>query len=723
MVKNAIKVYARLKPEKNRSRITNYEIQRRPEKHLDQDILKLSAPHKNHEYIDHRPESWNFSFYKIFEEDTSQESIFQDVAQPVIQSVLDGYNGTIFAYGQTGSGKTYSITGKLEIDVDQGIIPRTLGYIFDGIEKHPENVYSVEVAYLEIYNENGYDLLDRKQQHECPVTRLEDLPRVTIQEDEAGKLHMKNLTFHCVNDESEAFELLTIGNSNRATSETPMNPSSSRSHCIFTIVISTKQFQESRYKRTKIHMVDLAGSERVYKCAISGTILTEAKHINLSLHYLEQVIVCLGQENVGHIPYRNSLLTAILRDSLGGNCLTTMLATLNVASLNLEESVSTCRFAQRVALIRNDVNLIVESDIQCENRLLKLENERLRKQIEILSNYSNHTVQNNKELNYEEREELNIQIKKFLKSNKEILWDFDPRKIKFCLEKLKENINAMCKKKICLKSSFSQTEKIKCLEAKSALVGSSAEEFRPASDSNASIKLQSNKINNNDNISKRSKKSCNDTIQVVKTPHERDCFKIEVHNFPSTVIDGARDNQSSKTENTKPVRKKKLQTIEKPDIIAKSQSVDINEYDSFPIKLKSQTKSINLNDMLENSAKPLVDNSIQDILKLNNDIKVDNLLKKKLSPNQTNAYVDQIQLTPTTDLRESLQYMEYPDFLTDTSNRFSEEYDKITEDIVDAEVITDNDQEFINSLPLTGDPEIDDEIIAFYKAKRSGSLY
>ncbi|XP_076682632.1 kinesin-like protein KIF6 [Andrena cerasifolii] len=429
MARNAIKVYARLKPEKNRRNVLNYEVHHRPKEHLEEDFLRLLTPaQKTKEYPDNRAESWSFSFFQIFEESTRQEDVFEDVARPVVESALDGYNGTIFAYGQTASGKTYTITGDQRSYDDRGIISRCLQYLFDVIRKRPENVYSVEVAYLEIYNENGYDLLDRR----AAVTRLEDLPRVNVQEDEAGQLHLKNLTFHCVSSADEAMEMLLLGDDNRITAETPMNPQSSRSHCVFTIVVSIKQFGAERYKRAKVHLVDLAGSERVHKCSITGTILTEAKHINLSLHYLEQVIVCLGQESGGHVPYRNSLLTSILRDSLGGNCLTTMLANLSVTTLNVNETVSTCRFAQRVALVRNEAKVVLEKDTRSENALLRLENERLKEQIKEMAKQMS-----SEDLTAEDKGNLDSQIESFLESNTEIRWDHNPKKMQYCFESFK----------------------------------------------------------------------------------------------------------------------------------------------------------------------------------------------------------------------------------------------------------------------------------------------
>ncbi|KAI2542210.1 kinesin family member 6, partial [Homo sapiens] len=138
---------------------------------------------------------------------------------------------------------------------------------------------------------------------------------------------------------------------------TPMNQASTRSHCIFTIHLSSKEPGSATVRHAKLHLVDLAGSERVAKTGVGGHLLTEAKYINLSLHYLEQVIIALSEKHRSHIPYRNSMMTSVLRDSLGGNCMTTMIATLSLEKRNLDESISTCRFAQRVALIKNEAVL------------------------------------------------------------------------------------------------------------------------------------------------------------------------------------------------------------------------------------------------------------------------------------------------------------------------------------------------------------------------------
>ncbi|KAF4013362.1 hypothetical protein G4228_005014 [Cervus hanglu yarkandensis] len=309
-------------------------------------------------FVNNKRESYRFKFQRIFDQDAKQETIFENIAKPVAESVLAGYNGTIFAYGQTGSGKTFTITGGAERYSDRGIIPRTLSYIFEQLRKDSSKIYTTHISYLEIYNECGYDLLDPR--HEA--SSLEDLPKVTVLEDPDQNIHLKNLSLHQATTEEEALNLLFLGDTNRMIAETPMNQASTRSHCIFTIHLSSKEPGSATVRHAKLHLVDLAGSERVAKTGVGGQLLTEAKYINLSLHYLEQVIIALSEKHRWHIPYRNSMMTSVLRDSLGGNCMTTMIATLSLEKRNVDESISTCRFAQRVALIKNEAVLNEEID-------------------------------------------------------------------------------------------------------------------------------------------------------------------------------------------------------------------------------------------------------------------------------------------------------------------------------------------------------------------------
>ncbi|RKP02784.1 hypothetical protein CXG81DRAFT_10366, partial [Caulochytrium protostelioides] len=296
--------------------------------------------------------SYRFGFRGILEPDVTQDHVFDTVARGVVDSVLEGFNGAIFAYGQTGSGKTFTITGGAQRYADRGLIPRVLQHIFKHAANDISRHYEISVSYLEIYNECGYDLLDQSRD----AKKLEDLPKVSLQEDADEVVHVRNLAAYPASNEEQALNLLFVGDTNRIIAETPSNPASSRSHCLFIINIESKGQTTDTIRRSRLHLVDLAGSERVSRTHIRGNLLKEAKYINLSLHYLEQVILALYEKSQGrrvHVPYRNSMMTSVLRDSLGGNCKTTMVATLAMEDELVDESISTCRFAQRVALINN----------------------------------------------------------------------------------------------------------------------------------------------------------------------------------------------------------------------------------------------------------------------------------------------------------------------------------------------------------------------------------
>ncbi|TPP55710.1 Kinesin protein [Fasciola gigantica] len=265
----------------------------------------------------------------------------------------------------------------------------------------------MKISYLEIYNENGYDLLDA--QHES-AAKLEEMPRVTLYEDtEAGTVHLKNLSIHPATSVDEALNLLFMGDTNRIIAETPMNEASTRSHCIFTIHIMARSGNCSKVRRSKLHLVDLAGSERAHKSGIDGTTLTEAKYINLSLHYLEQVIVALSDKQRTHVPYRNSMMTMVLRDSLGGNCLTSMIATCSLEQRNMQETISTCRFAQRVALIKNVAVLNEELDSHVIIIRLKQEVERLKADLALATG-----VERTEDLTEDQKERCSVWVQRFL---------------------------------------------------------------------------------------------------------------------------------------------------------------------------------------------------------------------------------------------------------------------------------------------------------------------
>ena len=206
---------------------------------------------------------------------------------------------------------------------------------------------------------------------------------------------MKGISSHRIRSEEEAMDLLFAGDANRAVAETPLNLASSRSHCVFTITIEKRISGDDTLQRAKLNIVDLAGSERVSKTKIDGSVLTEAKHINLSLHFLERVIVALQEQQqlrrrkndanaTYHVPYRNSIVTSMLRDSLGGNCNTVMIATCSHDETQLNESVATCRFAQRVSCVTNEYHVNQEIVPELVIKRLRAENSRLIEELKAL---------------------------------------------------------------------------------------------------------------------------------------------------------------------------------------------------------------------------------------------------------------------------------------------------------------------------------------------------
>ncbi|KAL9181912.1 hypothetical protein ACHAXT_012255 [Thalassiosira profunda] len=375
-----IQVFLRIRPSDDAA--TRFQ---RDEIDLNQILVKI--PKKaDDETVNNSRTGYNFSFSGILDEAASQRDVFRTVGIPALKNALAGFNSTIFAYGQTGSGKTFTITGGPEKYEHRGIIPRALAHLFKAMKGEEEQgtTFTCYVSYLEIYNQTGYDLLH------TPSTAGDDIPKVTMLEDEYGNFHFKNLSMHAVSSEEDALNLLFLGDTNRAIAATEMNENSTRSHCIFTVVLEKRSAGADTVTRSKLNIVDLAGSERVSRSNSAGQTLTEAKYINSSLFFLEMVIVALHdkekkrKEHV-HVPYRNSMMTSVLRDSLGGNCKTIMIATISPEAQHTDESISTCHFAQRVALVKNSAS--VNEEVEPEQVILRLKAEvrRLREEVEFLS--------------------------------------------------------------------------------------------------------------------------------------------------------------------------------------------------------------------------------------------------------------------------------------------------------------------------------------------------
>ncbi|EGD72193.1 carboxy terminal motor kinesin [Salpingoeca rosetta] len=297
-----------------------------------------------------------FTFDEVLTEESTQDKVFETVAKRVIESCLEGYNGTIFAYGQTGSGKTFTMMGRKDdnddiVQEERGIIPRAFEFLFSQIQRECQkkgNVsFSCSCSFTEIYNERIYDLLDAT----CTGKNL--------REDVRNGVHIEDVTEHIVESPREAMEVLNAGNGNRRTAETSMNRESSRSHAIFTMTIKSIESTGDglrNVKMARLNLIDLAGSERQRDTQADGTRLREAGQINKSLSTLGNVITALVSIANGkqrHVPYRDSKLTFLLRDSLGGNTKTYLLAAVNPSRKAFGETLSTLKFAQRAKLIKN----------------------------------------------------------------------------------------------------------------------------------------------------------------------------------------------------------------------------------------------------------------------------------------------------------------------------------------------------------------------------------
>ncbi|XP_054786853.1 kinesin-like protein KIN-14I [Prosopis cineraria] len=283
----------------------------------------------------------SFNFNKVFGPSATQAEVFSDM-QPLIRSVLDGYNVCIFAYGQTGSGKTYTMTGPKEItEKSQGVNYRALGDLFLLADHRKDTFrYDVSVQMIEIYNEQVRDLL---------VTDGSNR-RLEIRNSSHKGLSVPDASLVPVSSTPDVIDLMNLGQRNRAVGATALNDRSSRSHSCLTVHVQGTDLTSGTILRGCMHLVDLAGSERVDKSEATGDRLKEAQHINKSLSALGDVIASLAQKNP-HVPYRNSKLTQLLQDSLGGQAKTLMFVHMSPESDALGETISTLKFAERVATV------------------------------------------------------------------------------------------------------------------------------------------------------------------------------------------------------------------------------------------------------------------------------------------------------------------------------------------------------------------------------------
>lgn len=290
----------------------------------------------------------DFTYDAVFDETCTQAGIFEDTGLDIVDSVMDGYNGTIFAYGQTGAGKSHTMAGpnngKCD-SADQGLLPRSFIHLFGQMTGTANTQWLVRGSYLEIYNEEIRDLLSKNPKDRC---ELKDHPN--------GGVFVKDLSAFVVKSAEEMQDVFVSGVNNRSVGATNMNAESSRSHSIFTVTVEACEIGkdgDNHIRAGKLNMVDLAGSERQSKTGATGDRLKEATKINLSLSALGNVISALVDGKSAHVPYRDSKLTRLLQDSLGGNTKTVMVANCGPADYNFDETLSTLRYAYRAKSIKN----------------------------------------------------------------------------------------------------------------------------------------------------------------------------------------------------------------------------------------------------------------------------------------------------------------------------------------------------------------------------------
>uniref|UniRef100_A0A665WJP9 Kinesin family member 15 n=1 Tax=Echeneis naucrates TaxID=173247 RepID=A0A665WJP9_ECHNA len=328
-----------------------------------------------------KPEPRTFTYDHVADMDTSQDSVFSSVAKNIVQSCINGYNGTIFAYGQTGSGKTFTMLGPSELDnfTDElrGVIPRSFEYLFFLINREVERSaqsksFLCKCSFIEIYNEQIYDLLDTAS---ASLFLRENIKKGVFVEGAVEKF---------VTSAAEAYQVLSMGWRNRRVASTSMNRESSRSHAVFTMTLESKESinEVVNIRMSQLNLVDLAGSERQKDTHTEGSRLKEASSINRSLMSLGQVIMALVDMSNGknrHICYRDSKLTFLLRDSLGGNAKTYIIANVHPGSKCFGETLSTLQFAQRAKLIKNKA--IINEDTQGNVKQLQAEIKKLKEQL------------------------------------------------------------------------------------------------------------------------------------------------------------------------------------------------------------------------------------------------------------------------------------------------------------------------------------------------------
>ena len=347
-------------------------------------VCVFTSPTSIQFYSTRERNRYNFNFDHIFQPSSTQQEIYSIGVKDIIDSVLNGYNGTVLAYGQTSSGKTYTMQGEMGNEDTKGIIPRMIKHVFDYIhEQNSSSEFMLKVSMIEIYQERIRDLLD--------ISRV-NLP---IREDSIKGIYVDGCSERYVGCPKDVLDALELGSNNRVQAATNMNAHSSRSHSIFILTINQTNKKEGFSKIGKLYLVDLAGSEKISKTGATGLTLKEAEIINLSLTTLGRVIYNLTDGKSQHIPYRESKLTRVLQESLGGNSKTCLIITCSPSIYNESETLSTLRFGERAKKIKNKPKINKEVTVAELQKLVDQLKENLKKANARITQLENYIKQNN----------------------------------------------------------------------------------------------------------------------------------------------------------------------------------------------------------------------------------------------------------------------------------------------------------------------------------------
>ncbi|KAG5481849.1 hypothetical protein LSCM4_06925 [Leishmania orientalis] len=372
------------------------------------------------------PDRWTFD--AVINNSFSQQDIFTQLIMPLTESVLGGFNATVFAYGQSGSGKTHTMTGVMGDNALEGVIPRCVKHIFNAVKKRKEEVpgttVSMYVSFMELYNGKVRDLLAKQQ---VPLD---------IRENKDHTFFVQGAVVAQVKFPEDVIRHLEEGTDRRRVASTELNADSSRSHSVFSLIlecIETLEDGSTRAVASKLNLVDLAGSERQGKTGASGDTLKEGCNINLSLSALGTVIDTIVKGGA-HVPFRSSPLTMLLKDSLGGNSKTVMFANINPSERNMSETVSTLRFADRAKQIKNKPVVNMDSKDQKIAELTDMVKE-LRDKLAKYENEGTAGLEKEVVQLQEKIGELEVQLDNATKSREADLVDYETAKATLAAER------------------------------------------------------------------------------------------------------------------------------------------------------------------------------------------------------------------------------------------------------------------------------------------------